>query len=474
MSLINQMLRDLDSRPETGRSGTVRAVNSQRRSRLWLVGGLVLAAGLGVVIAFVEPFFGSAPTAADGNPTIEPEPAAREDGTPASAGDKPVRLTAIEQVSTREGPRLRLAFSGDSDYRRRAAEADRLVIETPAEPVPELDQTLPPAVEGIERIADADEEARLVVRLTGWRAGPLVAEAGRDGGDRLLLTLEPVQPVAAEPEPPVVDTGKADDSAETEPAGAPAGESESLATEISEQARESANPSNGVSTAPAETETAPDTANADQPAEASMSRQRREPTPSERAAEHWSAAREAAQAGRVREAESAMRRVLALVPGHVPARTALTELLVEQGRLGDADQLLAEAATAEGLAPGDRGYFLRQRARLWMNADDFERAIELLEAAAPDPAGEPETASLLAGLYYRAGRHQSAVDWYEALLESPPRRSAWWMGLGLAREAVGEYSAAVTAYRRALEGDGLRPSVRDYLSERIRELDGRN
>lgn len=462
MSLINQMLRDLENRPEDGdRETRVRAVDGGARRWGWALAVLLLA-GVGVVW-LAWSFMTSGPVTMDdpAGPGLEPmvtlpDPAAEAEASP----EPPVRLQSIEQVRTRDGVVLRLDFDGDSDYRRRPGPQEGLVIEARGELADDLRDTLPPAVAGLERRPLDEGYQRLALTLSDWESGTLTAERRDDGGDRLQLTLRPVAP-------PSAATAPEKRVAEDEPAGEE-GASESEATGEDGRGEDPSTDAVAVDETDVSAEEPAEESEAD--AESAMRRERREPSDAERAARAWEAAQDALRDGATAAVEPALRQVLSWQPEHVAAREALMELVLEEGRVHDADRLLAEADTVSGLVPADRNYFLRQRARLWMGQEDLDRAIEVIEDA--QTTAEPETRALLAGLLYRDGRYQAAVDAYEALLDEPPRESAWWMGLGLAREGLSEWDGAVAAYRRALEGDGLRPSVRDYLTERIRELGG--
>jgi Flp pilus assembly protein TadD len=464
MSLINQMLRDLEQRrDDEADPRRVRAVgDSPRRLSLWpwlavLAVLLPVMAGLAwlyLPLSLTDPAEeASAPTASamDDEPLPLETPApVLPDIRPAEQAAAPVSLLALERVETRDGQRLRLDFDGDSAYRRRASGDDRLVLEVKAELPADMADTLPPGVSEF-RDHDVNGERRRIelVLADGWEAGPLYLETAPGGGDRLSLALRRVDRPAVEP-----------DVAEENPAEAIAEAPEESATgdddadELADQER----PTSSLAL------------DDDDLSEQAMVRERRQRTDEERADEAWAEARDALRRGRVDAAESALSRVLSLHPAHVPARDALADLLADTGRPEDADQVLADSLTVAELPASELGFFARQRARLWLERDDAAQGIAALEQVYPDRDAAPESGALLAGLYYRQGDYRRAVEHYRELVEQRPEQGAWWMGMGLALEGMADFDAAAEAYRQALAGDGLGPSVRDYLQARLREL----
>ncbi|MEA5444953.1 tetratricopeptide repeat protein [Gammaproteobacteria bacterium AB-CW1] len=451
MSLINQMLRDLEQQRDTAAErGDVHAVAGQRPRYL----ALSLAIGLALIIPIgVLAWFWLGPQ--------EPAPVMEEqlvlpletsliDLAPAPEPPLP-RLHAIERVETRDGPILRLELDGDSDYRRRSSAPDRLVLELRAEIPADIDADLPPGVDGIDWEAIAEDQQRLEIRFSELQSGPLYAETIRDGGERLLLVLD--EPIGAPEEP-----------ATAESSGAVVSATEA----VEDSTHDLPAPTETREEEPAE----PMVAEAQEPDDSEMRRERRQRSDAERAAEAWSGARKAIDQGRSRQAESALQRLLDIQPEHVAGREALADLLVDQGRLGEAEQLLAEALAVAALPASDQGFFARQRARLWLGRGDPEQAVAVLEAVWLEVCDSSDTGALLAGLYYQASEYEQAAELYENLLSRFSQRGAWWMGLGLAREALGEPTAAIAAYEAALSDDQLRAAVREYLAERIDVLTG--
>jgi tetratricopeptide (TPR) repeat protein len=448
VSLINQMLRDLENHKPAHEGGDrVRAVAARRSLRpLGLILVLLLAAAIAVLVLRGQVWPPDKAVPAPEVPIALAEPVITEpagaESVPRSvyesvheSAPEPGRLIGLERVETRDGPRLRLDFDRETHHRRRAAADDRLVVELDAELPAEPD--LPPGIAGLSHEPIGGDRIRLELELEPeWRAGPLVSAESPGDGERLLLALErrPSEPAS----------GAA--SAGTEGTG-----TREPVTTVRADAQAEAGADTGVD------------------AEPMMRRERRAPTDEERAQEAWAQAAEARAAGDLRTAAAALRRVLEHEPAHDRAREQLARWLAATGDRGGADRLLAE-----GVAVSARpGYLARLRARMWLEAGEPSRAVAALEAVWPQIDDSDETRALMAGLLYREGDHAAAREHYEALVESRPRTGTWWMGLGLAQEALGESSAAAAAYRRALEGEGLGRDARGYLEERIEILEAR-
>ena len=171
--------------------------------------------------------------------------------------------------------------------------------------------------------------------------------------------------------------------------------------------------------------------------------------------------------GRQAEAELALREAVDLDPRLARAREALAAMHLNDGRISEARNLLADGLR---LAPGEAG-LARLYARLLAERGELAPALIALQRARPPLADDPDYHALLAALYQRAGQHEPAAWTYRQLLARDGGRAAWWMGLAISLEALGEPAAALDAYVKAHQlGAGLSAEVLDYVSGRIRAL----
>lgn len=185
----------------------------------------------------------------------------------------------------------------------------------------------------------------------------------------------------------------------------------------------------------------------------------RRPDPRAQAATRYAQSLEALRGADPVKAEGLLREALALDARHARARHALVVLLIEDGRLQEAERL-SRAETGRA--------WNSLRARLLLKRGETERAIAELEAGLP--GADADYQALLAALYQRRGRHGDAVELYRRALGARPTQAAWWAGLGISLEGEGRGPQAVNAYRRALALPGLGAPLRDYLDQRLAAL----
>jgi len=152
------------------------------------------------------------------------------------------------------------------------------------------------------------------------------------------------------------------------------------------------------------------------------------------------------QAGRLEEAETAYRNLLAEVPNQVDALRLLAGILMERGRVEEAEAKLQQVISLAPdfcLAYVDLGNLLHEQYRYDEAIRCFERTTQL----------EPTRAKmhyLLASALASAGRTFDALAAYEKVLELRPSHAGAWLGLGHTLKTVGRQTEAVEAYRKCI------------------------
>ncbi len=145
---------------------------------------------------------------------------------------------------------------------------------------------------------------------------------------------------------------------------------------------------------------------------------------------------------------------------------ALTEFYLESGDEVQAEQLLNGA---QGVPEDEQA---RLMAELWSARGDNDRALRVLENAASKAVNNEPFRALWARLNYAEGHHAEAAEHYQQLLNDFGARAAYWLGLGLAEDAREREPQALDAFRRAL-GSGAydgSDSIRRYLEGRVNTL----
>lgn len=191
-------------------------------------------------------------------------------------------------------------------------------------------------------------------------------------------------------------------------------------------------------------------------------------SPTERAEIAYAGASKLLQAGSAYKAEQELRNALALDARHIKARELLAGLLFRNGQLAEAGRLLEQGRV---LHPTQTSFALLL-ARILMDQGREDEAIAVLESLRPSPRTHSDYYALLAALYQRTGKHSRAITVYQGLVDVYPGRAVWWMGLGISLQSL-DRAGALKAYRRAAAGTGLQPELQKFVRQRIRLLESR-
>jgi|LNFM01.1.fsa_nt_gb Tfp pilus assembly protein PilF len=173
--------------------------------------------------------------------------------------------------------------------------------------------------------------------------------------------------------------------------------------------------------------------------------------------------------GRRDAALSMLRSFVAAEPAREDARQRLALELIADGQRGAAEELLRA-----GLAPDPSSAALaRPLAHLLLAQDKAEAAIAVLRPATPPLAGHADFHALLAAAEQRIGAHGLAITRYRGLLKEQPLNGGWLVALGISLLAVGEDADAISAFARALDDRALAESLRAYATRELVRLKDR-
>lgn len=149
---------------------------------------------------------------------------------------------------------------------------------------------------------------------------------------------------------------------------------------------------------------------------------------------------------------------------------ARLELIGVLQRLADEQHRLA--VIEEGLTLHPAQPELRKLiAHYLLSLQQYQGALTRLEAdPVPAFAADPDYHALRAAIYQELGEYPRSGQLYARLLEQRPRESLWWLGLAIALEQQGLVTGARDAYRTALDVSGLRPDLEKFVRERLQYL----
>lgn len=166
-------------------------------------------------------------------------------------------------------------------------------------------------------------------------------------------------------------------------------------------------------------------------------------------------------------AEESFDQALTLNPKLLDARLRLIGLLQQQMQLDKAEHLLQQSLQLNPENPDLRKVY----ARLMLKDQRFSTAIKLLKSEpVPAVASDLEYHALLAALFQESKQFEAASQVYGYLLQVRPQAALWWMGLAISQEQLGKSEQARNAYQRAINLPGLRPELRNYIQSRLQVL----
>ncbi|PFG52120.1 MSHA biogenesis protein MshN [Marinobacter sp. LV10R520-4] len=112
-------------------------------------------------------------------------------------------------------------------------------------------------------------------------------------------------------------------------------------------------------------------------------------------------------------------------------------------------------------------------ARGQLQAGQAANAVATLQHYPPSLRQEPTYHALLAASYQQTGEWPQSAALYQQLIELQPQQSSWQLGLGIALEQLAQPAAAARHYRLAHQGPGLDEGARRFASERATALGAR-
>lgn len=183
----------------------------------------------------------------------------------------------------------------------------------------------------------------------------------------------------------------------------------------------------------------------------------------EKAEAEYRRAVELLEKGRSADAEKHLRSALNTSEMHVKARELYAGLLLQQGHWRETQQILEK-----GIEKAPNHYpFAQLLARVYVEHGADQKALAVMEQSRRAAADNPDYVAFLAALYQRAGRHAEAVKAYNEALALHPQEGRWWLGAGISLEAVQDWNAAGTAYQRAIDSGALDENLLRYARQRL-------
>lgn len=148
------------------------------------------------------------------------------------------------------------------------------------------------------------------------------------------------------------------------------------------------------------------------------------------------------------------------------SRETLAKLLIRQG---ETERALQAAELGLQIAPSHPGY-KKVKARILIGQSNIPAALVLLSATPPSVGNDPEYHNLLATVQLAGGEYTQAIQSYRALLRlDDPRidKAPLWYGLGSSQQRLGNMAEARQAYQQALQQPTLSANLRAEIERRL-------
>jgi len=173
-----------------------------------------------------------------------------------------------------------------------------------------------------------------------------------------------------------------------------------------------------------------------------------------------------AETGQLHTALQDLKAILQVDPEFNDARVSLAAMLIESEKKREARELLNEGLK---LNP-DYVPYIELKARLLVVEGKPDKALDLLLRTSPPVSEYPEYYGLIAAMYEKTNNNHLSAALYKKLLSYDSHHAGWWFGLGTSFEKLSEPGAAERAYSRALSEGHLPSETISFIQNRLKLL----
>ncbi len=158
--------------------------------------------------------------------------------------------------------------------------------------------------------------------------------------------------------------------------------------------------------------------------------------------------------------------VVAKYPEYSAARESLVTMLLKAGNFASAKKVLQAGLNmdANNLA------FVELQAHMLLNSGNINAALTTLQKLSPGIDSHPDYYAFMAALYQQKGDAMLAEKMYQKLVSIHPDQGAWWTGLAIALESQGNASEAKEAYLRANQVANISPELSAFIQTKINSI----
>jgi MSHA biogenesis protein MshN len=175
------------------------------------------------------------------------------------------------------------------------------------------------------------------------------------------------------------------------------------------------------------------------------------------------------QKGRVTEAQNILAQALKAYPANQDARQTLAALLLDNNRVAEAKTVLSQGLVINP----DHTPFRMAVARLEVELGNRAGALNTLLDGANQATDNAKYQAFLATMLQREHRHEEAVKHFQYALGIDRGMTKAFVGLGMSLQALNRFEDAQVAYNNAQSNSSLNPNLKSFLDGRIKEVNHR-
>ncbi len=172
------------------------------------------------------------------------------------------------------------------------------------------------------------------------------------------------------------------------------------------------------------------------------------------------------QQGKLSEAALLLEGFLSEQPMALESGVTLASMLMAEQRYAQAQMLLEKLQLSHEQHPGLR----LAQARLFLAQNENAKAVDVLMAVKPDINLYADYYELLAIAARKNQQYLLSEQVYRGLVAEDPRQGNWWVGLGIALDAQAKMRESRNAYQQALASGQISESLKNYAQQRLQAL----
>jgi len=200
--------------------------------------------------------------------------------------------------------------------------------------------------------------------------------------------------------------------------------------------------------------------------EPGISKQPTQISPQQQAENEFRRAYGLMQQGQTSAAMNGFEAALQLDAGHLVARQTLVRLLIENKRTADAERVLQE-----GIQHDPRQTSLAMLlARIQVGRNELPQALETMQKSLSYAERQADYQAFFAALMQRQNRHSEAISHFQNAVQLNPQSGVWWMGLGISLREQQRKEEARIAFNRALATNTLNAELKEFVTQQLKEL----